>query len=96
VSSSKTCSDGRSEENEYSNGMQAGFIQYNLYTININKNNRNCYNYRGFGHLVRTCKNRGIEGRIGEGRRLEYGNGNNRHKGMIEEENENNNNLNGE
>jgi len=76
--------------------MKAGFVQCNLYTININRNNRNCYNCRVFGHLVRNSKNRGIEGRIGKGRRLEYRNRNNRHKGMIEEGNENNNNLNGE
>jgi len=37
------------------------------------KKNRNCYNYRGFGHLARNCRNRRTGNRIGEGRRLEYG-----------------------
>jgi len=29
----------------------------------------NCYNYRGFGYLVRNCRNRKI---IGQGKRFEY------------------------
>jgi len=34
---------------------------------------RNCYNYGGFGYIVRHCRNRGVENRVGERRRLEYG-----------------------
>jgi len=34
------------------------------------RENQNCYNCRGFGHLTRNCRNRN---RIGKGRRLEYG-----------------------
>jgi len=46
--------------------------------------------------LVRNSKNRGTEDRIREKRRLEYRNGNNRQRRMIEEGNENNNDINGE
>jgi len=41
--------------------------------MKVDKSNRNCYNYRGFGHLVRHCRNREIGNRIGKERRLEYG-----------------------
>jgi len=54
--------------------------------------NKNCYNCKRFGHLARNCRNRGIGGIIGEGRRLEYRN--NKQRRMIEEENEQDNNLN--
>jgi len=47
--------------------------------MNVNKRNKNCYNCRKFGHLVRNCRNRGIGNRIRERRRLEY-----REKRMIE------------
>ena len=36
----------------------AGFSQRNPYTIDMNKENRNCYIYGGFGHMARNCKNR--------------------------------------
>ena len=38
---------------------------------------RNCYACRGFGHMARHCKNRGIRGRVAENRRVEYGGGTN-------------------
>ena len=48
-------------------------VQRNLYVMDVNRReNRNCYNYRGFGHLVRNCRNRRGGNKIGEGRRLEY------------------------
>jgi len=51
--------------------------------------NRNCYNCRGFGHLARNCKNRRIENKIEEERRLEY-----IERRMIERENKQSSNLN--
>ena len=36
------------------------------------RKNRNCYNYRRFGHLARNCRNRETGNRIGDGRRLKY------------------------
>ena len=40
--------------------------------MEMDRKNRNCYNYRRFGHLARNCRNKGIRGRIGEGKRLKY------------------------
>jgi len=49
------------------------FAQCNLSTMDMDRRkNRNCYNCRGFRHLARNCRNRGIGNRIGDGRRLEY------------------------
>jgi len=46
--------------------------------MEMDRSNRNCYSCGGFGHLARNYRNRRIENRIGEGRRLEYrGNENN-------------------
>ena len=36
---------------------------------------RNCYTCGGFGHMARNCRNRGMRGRVGENRRVEYGGG---------------------
>ena len=41
--------------------------------MNIDKRNRNCYSCGSLGYLARNCRNRKMENRIGEGRRLEYG-----------------------
>jgi len=46
--------------------------------------------------LARNCRNRGIGNKIGEERRLEYGNGNNRQRRRMKGEDEQNNNLNGD
>ena len=73
--------------------QRVGGIQRNSYTMDVDRReNRNCYNYGGFGHLARNYRNRRTENRIGEGRRLEYG-GNER-QGRVEEGNGEN--LNGE
>jgi len=68
----------------------AGFPPRNPYAMEVDRSNRNCYNYGGFGHLVKHCRNRGTENRMEEGRRLEYG-GQRR-----EEEGKGPSNLNGE
>ena len=74
----------------------AVFAPCNLYAIDVDRENRNCYNCGGFGHLARNCRNRGTGGRIRKGRRLEYRNGNNKQRRMIKGENRQDNNLNGE
>jgi len=62
--------------------------------MDMNRGNRNCYSCGGFGYLARNCRNRRTENRIGEGRRLEYKQENNRQILMIKEGNGLNN-LNG-
>ena len=55
--------------------------------MKIDWQNRNCYNYGRFEHLVRNYRNRGIEGR-----RLEYrGNRNDKKMRIIEGGNEQSN-----
>ena len=72
--------------------QRAGLAQHNLYAMDVDRGNRNCYSCRGFGHLAKNCRNRGIENRIGEERRLEY-----RNRRIIEKGNgQNNSNLNGD
>jgi len=58
--------------------------------MNMDQENRNCYNCRVFGHLARNCRNRGTGNRMGKEKRLKYG-----QRRMIERENKDNNNLNG-
>jgi len=45
-----------------------------LFAMDID-HGRNCYACGGFGHMARHCRNRGIRGRVGENRRVEYGGG---------------------
>ena len=72
--------------------QRAGFASHNSYAMDVNRENRNCYNCKGFGHFERNCRNRGIKNKIGEERRLEY-----RERRIIEGGNrQNNSNLNGE
>jgi len=53
--------------------QRIGFIQYNLYAMDVDRReNWNCYNCGGFGHLARNYRNRRVGNRIGKGRRLEY------------------------
>jgi len=53
--------------------QRAGFAQHNPYTMDIDRRNRNYYSCGRFGYLARNYRNRGIENRIGKGRRAEYG-----------------------
>jgi len=36
--------------------QQAELVPHNSYTIDIDRRNRNCYSYGGFGYLVWNCK----------------------------------------
>ena len=63
--------------------------------MEIDYGNRNCYNCRGFGHMVKHYRNWEIGNRIGKGRKLEYReNRNNKQQRIVEEGNSNN--LNGD
>jgi len=42
------------------------------YAIEVNEE-RNCYACGGFGHMAQHCRNRGQRGRVGEERRVKYG-----------------------
>ena len=66
-----------------------------LYVIEVDYGNRNCYNCRDFRYLVRNCRNRRTEDRMKEERRLEYKKNKNGERRIIEGENRQNNNLNG-
>ena len=52
--------------------QRAEFAPHNLYAIDVDQENRNCYSCGGFGYLARNCKNRRIENKIEKSRRLEY------------------------
>ena len=71
--------------------QRAGFAQYNLYVMEVDQGNRNCYNCEEFRYLARNCRSRGTENRIGKESRLEY-----RQRRMIKRRNEDNTNLNGD
>jgi len=73
--------------------QRKGFVQHNLYAMEVDRSNRNCYSCGGFRHL--NYRNRGMGGRIEQGKRLEYGGNENNRQRRIEEENEQQN-LNGE
>jgi len=51
--------------------------------MEVDRTNRNCYNYKNFGHMIRNCRNKRTEDKIREGRRLEYENENNGQRRMI-------------
>ena len=54
--------------------QRVGGAQRSPYTMDVDRReNRNCYNCGGFGHLARNCRNKRTGNRIGDGRRLGYG-----------------------
>ena len=61
---------GRLAYNIYSQ-QRVGFVQRNPYAIDVDRE-RNCYACGKSRHMAQHCKSRGVENRIGEGRRLEY------------------------
>jgi len=68
--------------------QQAKFVPWqDFYTIEVDRRNRNCYNYGGFEHLARNCRNKETGGRIGKSKRLEYGNKSNEQRRIIKEGN---------
>ena len=71
--------------------QRVGFVQCNLYAIDIDRGNRNCYSCQEFRHIARNCKNRETGNKIGKRRKLEY-----RKRRMIEGRNGQSSNLNGE
>ena len=74
----------------------AGLVPCNLYAMDVDRKNRNCYNCGWFGYLARNCRNRGTGDKIEKERRLEYKNRNNKQRRTIEGGNGQDNNLNGE
>ena len=70
--------------------QRVGFAQCNPSAMDVDRReNRNYYNCGEFGHLVRNCRNKGMGNRIGNGRRLEYG------QRLVIEKNSRQSNLNG-
>ena len=51
-----------------------GTPRWDPFAMDINRG-RNCYACGGFGHMARNCRNRGMRGRVGDNRRVEYGGG---------------------
>jgi len=61
-------------------------LSYNKYAINIDKE-RNCYNYRKFGYIAKHCRERENQGRVGQGRRVNYKDNQNNASNLNEEKN---------
>ena len=56
-------------------GQNAGVPpRWDPFAMDIDRG-RNCFACGGFGHMARHCRNRGMRGRVGENRRVEYGGG---------------------
>ena len=75
----------------YSN-RRVRLAQRNPYAMDVDQENKNCFNCRRFGYIARNCRNKGTGNRIEKGRRLEYGQmlaieENNRQNNLKEKEN---------
>jgi len=44
-------------------------MRRDLYIINVDRR-RNCYSCRGFGHIIKNCRNWGL---VSQERKIEYG-----------------------
>ena len=79
VGPSRTCSDGRSGENECGSSKRCRIRarvpqRQNPFVMEVDWG-WNCYACRGFRHMARNCRNRGKRGRVAENKRVEYGGG---------------------
>ena len=72
---------------EQGQGQGTKALRRDPYAIEVDQG-RNCYAYRGFGHMAHHCKNK-ERGRLMKGRRIKYS------RGRIEEIYNNMNNLKG-
>jgi len=48
-------------------------IKRNLYVMEVDQGNRNCYNCGEFGHIAKYCRNWRTGNRITKEKKLEYG-----------------------
>jgi len=69
--------------------QRIGVAQRNPYAMDVDRG-RNCYACGGFRHMAWHCRNKEVGNRIGEGRRLKYGNRENNEQRRIKENRANN------
>jgi len=66
------CSNGRDREDKCSGNEGTGVPpRRDPFAMDIDRG-RNCYAYRGFGHMAHNCRNREQRGRVVDNRRVEY------------------------
>jgi len=75
----QACSNGRDRENECGGCKECGARggvppRRDLFAMEVDWG-RNCYACGGFGHMACHCRNQGQRGRVGNNRRIEYGDG---------------------
>jgi len=52
-------------------GQEIGALRKDPYAMEVDRE-RNCYTCEGFRHMAQHCRNRGQRGKVVEGRRVEY------------------------